>query len=121
MKITIDAIPFHQMRYATAGDWLSDGAGAITIQVADLGDWRMNLLVGIHELVETALCDVRGIAEPDVKAFDKAHLDSDDPGSLPDAPYHKEHVFAEAVEKWVATELGVDWDEYSRRVEALFG
>ena len=81
----------------------------------------MNLLVGIHELVETALCDVRGVAEPDVKAFDEAHLDSDDPGSLPDAPYHKEHMFAEAVEKWVATELGVDWDEYSQRVGALFG
>ena len=61
----------------------------------------------------------RSIPEPDIKAFDEAHPD-DDPGSLPEAPYHKEHVFAEAVEKWVATELGVDWDDYGRRVEALF-
>lgn len=121
MKIVIDVIPHHEQRYATAGDWLSDGAGNIEIRVSDLGDWRMNLLVGLHELVETALCDVRGIAEPDVRAFDEAHPDADDPGSLEDAPYRREHMFAEAVEKWVATEFGVDWEEYGERVKALFG
>lgn len=121
MKIIIDVVPFHLMRYATAGDWITDGEGGMIIQVADLGDWRMNLLVALHELVEASLCDVRGIAEPDVRAFDEAHPDADDPGSLDDAPYHKEHVFAEAVEKWVSTELGVDWNDYEARVKALFG
>ena len=121
MKIQIDTVPHFQQRYATAGDYFDLADGTKIIRVSDLGDWRMEMLVAIHELIETALCDVRGIAEPDVMAFDEAHPDETDPGAMEDAPYHKEHMFAEAVEKWVATELGVDWDEYSRRVEALFG
>jgi hypothetical protein len=120
VRIFIEAIPFHHMRYATAGDWLSNGEGGMLIQVSKLGDWRMERLIAIHELIEMTLCEARGIAEPDVKAFDEAHPDADDPGSLDDAPYHKEHVFAEAVEKWVSTELGVDWNDYEARVKALF-
>lgn len=46
--------------------------------------------------------------------FDLAHLDSDDPGMLPDAPYHKEHILATAIEMLVAQALDIDWDEYEK-------
>lgn len=119
MKIVIETIPHHEQRYATVGDYWDDADGTKQIRVSDLGDWRMNLLVALHELIELSLCDQRGISEPDVKAWDEDHPDKD-PGALPDAPYHREHMFAEAVERLVGGELGVSWPQYEERVEALF-
>jgi hypothetical protein len=43
----------------------------------------------------------------------------DEPGHDPKAPYNKEHIFAEKIERQIAEELGVDWEEYSRVVESL--
>jgi len=120
MKIVIETIPHFEQRYVTCGDYWLDAEGVLQVRVSDLGDVRLEFLVALHELVEVTLCDLRGIAEPDIKAFDEANPEAEDPGSLPDAPYRKEHLFAEAVEKWVATEMGVDWNDYGRRVEALF-
>lgn len=120
MKIVIETILHDQQRYETCGDYWNDPDGTKQVRVSDLGDRRMEFLVALHELIEWALCEDRGIAEPDIKAFDEAHLDSDEPGALPDAPYRKEHAFAECIERLVARELGVDWAEYDARIEALF-
>jgi hypothetical protein len=118
MRIFIEVKPYSAMRYPTLGDWYEDGHGA-KIDVADLGDWRMNLLVAVHEMVESALCEHRGIAEEVVRAFDEAHLDADDPGSLADAPYRAEHMFAESLERQIAAELGVDWDVYEAKCKEV--
>jgi hypothetical protein len=37
------------------------------------------------------------------------------------APYYWEHLFATLVEKMVALQLGVDWKEYGKRLEKLYG
>ena len=124
MKIIIETIPHDQHRYETCGDYWQDADGTRHIRVSDMGDDRLATLVALHELIEWTLCDDRGIAEPDIMAFDKAVPDdspyADDPGHDPAAPYHKEHVFAECVERLVAAELGVNWQDYEKRVEALF-
>lgn len=117
--VHIEVIPHHTQRYPTAGDYW-ENREALQIRVSQLGDPLMERLVAIHELIEWTLCEAKGILEKDIRAFDEAHPDADDPGSLPDAPYRFQHKFAEAVERTIAEELGVDWDEYSRRVEALF-
>ena len=44
--------------------------------------------------VESMASDEKKIAE-----FDKKHPELDDPGRIKKAPYHKEHMFAEKVEK----------------------
>jgi hypothetical protein len=111
MRILIQAKPYHQMRYPTLGDWYQDGHGAV-IDVADVGDWRMNLLIALHEMVESALCEHAGIPESEVLAFDKAHPDLNDPGADPAAPYQKQHLIAERMERFLAAELGVDWKDY---------
>ena len=43
----------------------------------------------------------------------------DEPGDTLQAPYHKEHMFAEKIERSVADELGVDWKEYSELTAKL--
>lgn len=124
MKIVIETIPHEQHRYATCGDYWGNYSTAEYIVVSELPDRRMAFLVILHEMIESFLCEERGIAEPDIKAFDEAVPDdspyADDPGHDPAAPYHKEHVFAESVERLVAQQLGVNWQEYEAAIEALF-
>ena len=122
-------IPHAEHRYPTVGDWQFSQEGTLLVLASDLGDPAMTLLVLVHELIESTLCCFRGIAEPSVTAFDIAyekerdagqHTDDDEPGDDPRAPYRREHRFAELIERLLAHELKVDWQEYERRIDALF-
>ena len=118
MRIFIEVKPYVAMRYPTLGDWYQDGHGA-KVDVADLGDWRMNMLVAMHELIESALCEHRGIPESVVLQWDIDHPHSEDPGSEAGAPYRAEHLMAESIERILAEELGVDWAEYEKRCSEI--
>src|ERR1700761_1579070 len=128
MKIVIETIPHAAHRYPTVGDWWRDPDGTLRIRVsrfsahipAPLGNpdnEYFAFLIALHELIEVTLCERRGITQEAVDAFDMATTahDSpwaDDPGNCPEAPYHKEHVFAECIERLMARELGVNWQLY---------
>jgi hypothetical protein len=123
--IEIDVIPNEAQRYPTVGDYYEAGFNTF-FKISALGDARMEFLVSIHEQIEQFLCKVRGISEPNqIKPFDEEFERNrqpgnvDEPGHDPSAPYHREHVFAEKIEMQIADELGVDWGEYSNRVNAL--
>ncbi len=119
MNTHIVSIPHHEQRYDTLGDYWTARDGATYIMVSALPDWRHEFLIGLHEMIEEALTRHRGIAEPDIMAFDTAHPDLEDPGMSPEAPYHREHVTATAIEMLVAQELGVDWKAYDKACEEL--
>ena len=117
MRVEITSIPQEQQRYRTLGDYWRAADGDIFIRVQKFDDWRYEFLIALHELVEEAITRQRGIAEPEIKAFDEAHLDSESPGDLGNAPYHREHIFAEAIERLIADRLGVKWDDYATACE----
>lgn len=119
MKTSIESIPHHEQRYPTLGDYWTAADGAVFIKVSALSDWRYEFLIGLHELIEEAVTRHRGIPEPAIKAFDEAHPNLDDPGMSPQAPYHREHVLATAIEMLLAQELGVNWSAYETACEAL--
>jgi hypothetical protein len=124
MKVTIKVIPHTAQRYETVGDW-EVFANNFEVKVSRMTDWRYEWLVGIHEAIEAALCNHRGITDADVSAFDvefeaaRAEGNTDEPGDHPDAPYRKEHLFATGIEKLLAAELGVNWKIYDEEVNAL--
>ena len=111
MDVRIRTVKPSGQRYPTVGDWRGK-----TIKVSEMGDWRYELLVAVHELIEMRLCEERGVKEADVTEFDVTHPDLVEPGDSPDAPYHKEHMFATIVEKFLAAGLGVDWEAYELAV-----
>ena len=74
----------------------------------------------LHEMVERFRNQQLGITDAEVDAFDEANQDDDDPGMLPDAPYHRTHCEADAIERMFILLAGEDWAEYTAAVDALF-
>lgn len=135
MKINIETIPHEKQRYTTVGDWewgvewdrppgtdmgpkeLWKPVDALTIRVSKLSDWRLEFLIGVHELIEAMLCKQAGITTTQVDAFDKAFGDRDEePGDDSQAPYRKQHCIATGIERLLAAELGVDWKAYEQEL-----
>lgn len=125
MKINIEVIPHEQHRYTTVGDWWFTPTGDLEIRVSQLTDWRKEVLVAVHELVEVVLCKHQGVSQEAVDHFDQEfeakRLDGneDEPGDDKEAPYRSQHCFAMGVERLLATGLGVGWKEYEEELCAL--
>lgn len=149
MKIIIETIPHTQQRYPTVGDWYFQGPNGearegnlatdtLVIRVSDLANWKEELCVALHELVEVAAAHAKGITVAQVDAFDMAfeqdrelRLKSastqsdkdvilmDEPGDDPLCPIKREHSIATGIERILAAELGVDWHPYELKIEHL--
>ena len=119
MNINIKVIEHKKHRYPTVGDWFYDKNGGLQIRVSKMSDPRYEQLVAFHELFEAMLCDAQGIDEQAVTDFDVAFTGQGEPGDDPRAPYHVQHCKATAMERLLAAELGVDWNEYGQEVSLL--
>jgi hypothetical protein len=120
MRITIETILHEDQRYPTVGDWLFLDPYHLLIRVSEMGDWRYEAAVAVHELVEAMLCKQDDVAEAVVDAFDMGFgSEHGEPGDDPAAPYHRQHCFATAVERMFIAALGVPWAEYDAAVEKL--
>lgn len=153
----IEVIDHKEQRYETCGDWYQgqlwgeDGGsittrgcdgGTMLVKVSKLGDWRYEVLVGVHELVEGLLCQNAGISEEEVTAFDvdfekqrEARFPTpngfmfyfgdrlvpadQEPGDCIEAPYFRHHQGASCIERMLAQYLDVDWHDYEKTLTAL--
>lgn len=124
-SIVIQTIPHEKQRYDTVGDWINTPNDGILISISDMRDSRFEFLVALHELIEVTLCKLRGISEVSVDKFDidyekkRKPGDDSEPGDDPDAPYKDEHFFATNLERQMAHEMGVDWNEYEKAIYSL--
>jgi len=122
--IELSSIPHHEHRYETAGDWFTKD-NVVQVRVSEIGNWKYEMLVAVHELVEAMLCWHDGVPEEMVDQFDtdfeknRPQGDHSEPGDDPRAPYRKQHFIATNIERQLAVELGVDWQEYERAIEVL--
>jgi hypothetical protein len=125
MKIIIETIPHKLQRYPTVGDWFVDKDGTLRIHVSEMKDWRHEMLIAVHELVEVILCRNYGVSQEDVDKFDmnfEANRKPDDesePGDNVDAPYSQYHCFATGVERALCSALNVSWKHYDSEVMSL--
>jgi hypothetical protein len=128
IKFKVEVIPHDKQRYDTVGDYqlLADGTWWIT--VSDLGNPKYNFLVALHEITELYLTQFADIKEEDITNFDLFYEKSremklvnefSEPGFDTNAPYRKQHTIATGIEMLLAAELGVDWNEYDRKVNSL--
>ena len=120
MRIVVQTVPLLEQRYSTLGDYWVDGDGTVQVRVTEMGDEYHEMLCAVHEVIEFFLCKRRGIPEPDIMAFDLAHPELPEPGEHPDAPYRKEHAFAEHIEYLIARQMNIPWDVYEAAAEKVF-
>ena len=124
LNIDIKTIPHNRQRYPTCGDYWRD-KHKVHFRISDMKDKDYEFLIAIHELIEHHLCEQRGIDLYSIDEFDKKYEkdrkkgDVSEPGNDPKAPYYLEHQFATKIEKLIAKELGVIWDEYDKAVNEL--
>ena len=116
MNIEITSIPHKSHRYPTLGDYLIDKDKIKIFVSQELKPLHQQLVV-IHELIELLLCQQRNISFTDIDNFDiefekKYPNNTDEPGEQEDAPYRKEHLFAEYIETQLAKEFNIDMNEY---------
>lgn len=115
-EIRIRFIPQAEQRYDTCGDWTIEN-DILTILVSSMADQRHQQLVAVHELVEALVCNVDGVTQEAVDAFDMGPgADLDEPGNSPDAPYRDQHAIATEIEMQLAAAMHVDWAEYDAAV-----
>ncbi len=129
MRITIDFIPHLEQRYNTCGDWIFDRDGFgddLTIRVSETGNWKWNVCIAIHELVEALACKANGVTQEQVDAFDlgwKPNFGFEEPGEDPRSPYFTEHSVASLIEKQMfdalIPDVSTEWELYEARLEAL--
>jgi len=125
LHVVINTIPHKDQHYETVGDYWQRG-GVVTINVSELGDWKKELLIAIHELVEYGLIKDRNIPIEKIDAFDIEYENNrqegdttSEPGDDENAPYYKEHQFATQVELMMAKELKIDWADYEEAANSL--
>lgn len=137
MRIDWKIIDHNKQRYLTSGDWFwtrEEGEHVLNVRISRMSDHRYELCLGVHEVVEAILCWHAAIAQEDVDAFDigveDAHAagathypcgcarrELSDPGSDKHAPYHKQCMLANGIERVVAFALGIHWHSYDEQVD----
>lgn len=119
-RISISTVAHNEQRYDTVGDWVwHPQSGTLEVFVSDLGDWRLNMAVALHEQMEALLCINRNISQVDVEEFDLAHLDHPDPGMIPFAPYYTEHRAGNFVEDAFLMRCGLQRETEEEAIGAL--
>jgi hypothetical protein len=148
LDVIVVNVPHKQQRYPTCGDWFVLPAThmfpkRLMVVVSKMPDWRYQALVAHHELTEALLCIQHGVDSAAVDEFDMAYektreenaygdyspfyapcgcrmTETSEPGDDIHAPYYKEHQVATQFEREMASQLGVNWEEYEAAVLQLF-
>lgn len=125
--IDIKVIPHEKQRYETVGDWFYN-AGVLCIRVSAMDNWKYEMAIAIHELVEVLLCKTAGVSQKICDDFDikyeadrgrGKHTSDQEPGDDPDAPYALQHSFATAIERIFIAGVGESWAAYSSKVASM--
>lgn len=133
-EISVKVIPHSKQRYNTVGDYFKEMIyGIMPDKLPNSPNWictervmreqvrisssnaDYEFLIAMHELIEWYLTEKRGISEKSITAFDKK-FKGVEPGKDKKAPYHKEHMFAEKIERMLAKELKVNWEKYDKEL-----
>ena len=111
MRVILDTIPHGAQDYDTCGNWKWRD-GTLYVTVSEVGDWRSEVCVMLHEFVEAIFCHQDEVSEAAVTDFDlrwKPHDGIEEPGDDPASPYAMEHERAEVFERHLAIALHLSW------------
>ncbi len=122
LSIQVFSTPHKAQRYETLGDWYWDRYGQLVIKVSRSGNWRSELAIAMHEILEALLCNEQRIPTQAVDEFDMRFLAEGglgEPGDAPDCPYRDQHAKADKLERFVCELLNLPWEEHEAICDAI--
>lgn len=118
-RIIIDFIPHYKQRYDTVGDY-GETKDYIWFKITEFPFHPVrSIAILIHEIWEFFRNRQTGCPPEMVDKFDLAHPELDDPGLSKDAPYHKNHMEADVLERQCIIWSGDDWIDYEDAINKL--
>jgi hypothetical protein len=124
-KLIFEVIDHGDQRYNSLGDYFFDSDGVLRIYVSKMPNYKMQLLILVHELIEVLLTEEHNIPESLITKFDVGYEearqlgDLSEPGDCSMAPYKNEHCFATGIERLMCSMLNVDWLEYEAACNSM--
>ena len=120
--IIVKFIPRSEQRFADIGQvgdyWETETEIHFRITLfPDKPAYSMAVL--LHELHEKYRNNQLGIKDEDVDRFDLDNPELEDPGMSPEAPYHRTHCEADAIERVFIALCGEDWALYDKMVNEI--
>ena len=118
-RIVIEFVPQSKQSYPTLGDY-GETEHNVWFRITDFPSKpAYSVAILLHEILEFYRNKQLGIPVSAVDAFDLSHLELDDPGLSPEAPYHKAHMESDAIERLAILFFDEDWVEYEKAAEAV--
>ena len=121
IKTKIESVPLKSQRYRTLGDYFIK-KGIRYFKITKTKNNLFDDLIFVHEFCEEILTRNKGIKEKEITKHDLwiedeiaegRYPDDAEPGEHPKSPYRREHLLAMRIEKMLAKELGINWEEYN--------
>ena len=122
-KIIIEFIPLESMRWHGLGDYFeTDENGVRRYFIADTGNEIYNMLITSHEINETTAMLAHGIPVKVIDDYcDKVYAAGGEPDSVnPDSPIHKEHMFADLIERQLTFFCGIEQKTYDEDIDKMY-
>jgi hypothetical protein len=119
------------MRFRTVGYWSwdkPDNKGILTVEVCKMSDWRFELAVWGHELIESVYCKLFHVTTEEADKFDQMYENGynagtipleKEPGHDPSCPYHRGHMMGVAWEYICVYGLLASWTKYVSECDRL--
>lgn len=133
MKIRLKRIDQRDQKYTTLGYWFfteRDNKGVLVVEVSKMKDWRHELAVWGHELIEVAYCKLMGITTEECDKFDDAFEKRYESGEISpmveggdqkECPYYVGHRLGVAWEHFIIALTFAGWKRYVLACEAQMG
>lgn len=127
IKTIIESVPLKLQRFITLGDYYFK-KGVRYFRITKTKNDLYDDIIFLHEFVEEITTRAKGIKEKEIMKHDlwfegevkKGNFPDDaEPGEHKNAPYRRQHLFAEKIERMVIKELNIDWKEYSDYLNKL--
>jgi hypothetical protein len=126
-------LPGRNPKFVTVGYWHwtePNNKGELLVEVSMLSDWRFNLAVLGHELIEVFYCWIFHKTTEECDRFDDIYEDlykvgkvspEVEPGTDPACPYHWGHM-AGMVWEWLCIHLTLaSWKKYDAECNKIMG
>ena len=117
-EVRIKFISAAEQKYPTLGNY-GEASDHVWFEITKFDNEDYSIAVLIHEIWEFYRNKKEGISVASVDKFDLSHPELDDPGLSKEAPYHKTHMEADAVERLYIIQSGNDWVDYEAAAEKI--